>query len=164
MKRSIWKKAVCVLLCAAALFALASCKQKIVADWVAQDHSPAEQPPKELLERIVTDFAANKERETGKKLTADWFVQAYYGVYSGAVPVMMDAPFVAYPTIETIVEVAGYRFEYGNTNTMKVWKNGTFYSLKEAYEQGVLTAEQIGTLADIDRERTFLFFDSPQNG
>ena len=162
MKRSIWKKAVCVLLCAAALFALASCKQKIVADWVAQDHSPAEQPPKELLERIVTDFAANKERETGKKLTADWFVHIYYGVYGGAVPVMMDAPSAGFIITTSPEDVAGYRFEFGATRVMKVWKDGAFFSLKEAYEQGVLTAEQVGILADVVRERTFLIFDPPQ--
>ena len=163
MKRSMLKKAVCVLLCAAALFALASCKQKIVADWVAQDRSPAEQPPKELLERIAADYTAKIDRETGKKWEADWFVQVYYGVYGGAVPVMMNG-MVAFPDIVTEEEVAGFHFKYGNTNTIKIWKNGTFYSLKEAYEQGVLTAEQIGILAGIHAEETFMTFDFPKNG
>jgi hypothetical protein len=67
-------------------------------------------------------------------------------MYNEAGVVMMTMPAFQVHCTE---EVAGFTFYYADTNFIQVWKDGAFFSLKEAYEQGVLSKDDIGKLSDI---------------
>lgn len=62
-------------------------------------------------------------------------IRRFYGIFDGCVPVMFDQPEHGAYNKE---KVAGQTFEYNGGNTIKVWKDGSFYSLKEAYSQGLM--------------------------
>lgn len=47
--------------------------------------------------------------------------------------------------------VAGHYFTYCNSNPILVFYNGKFFDLSKAYENGYLTAEEIGVIADKQR-------------
>jgi hypothetical protein len=43
-------------------------------------------------------------------------------------------------------EVAGYEIEYFYGNRIRVWNNGDFYTLPVAYEQELLTEQNMGEI------------------
>jgi hypothetical protein len=59
--------------------------------------------------------------------------------------------------VECGEEVAGYEFHYDDMNFIKVWKNGRFYTLTEAYEQDILTTEDISVLSEIQNQRKWVY-------
>ena len=102
-----------------------------------------------------TDEAGYPENDYGKHLYGESYdsetdgevsIESCYGIYNGCVPVMFSQ--IAF-TVITDVQVEGINFHYRSSNTIKVWKDGTFYSIQEAYDQGFLTKEQIQTIADM---------------
>ena len=53
------------------------------------------------------------------------------------------------------------KFRYLNTNRIKVWNNGNFYSLAQAHEQGLLTVESLAQIAEIhDKESNNIYGDN----
>ena len=40
-------------------------------------------------------------------------------------------------------EVAGFTFRYGDGQSINIWNNGEFLSLLQAYEQNILTTQDI---------------------
>ena len=72
-------------------------------------------------------------------------IREYYGEYeNGAIVAMIDS--CDYTANIWCEEVAGMDFMYGDGNRLLVLKDGTFHTLTEAYEKGVLTKESIGNL------------------
>ena len=70
------------------------------------------------------------------------WVSAYYGTYSGCEVVYMGAP-IAYTDAERSVVVAGYIITLGSGQELYVHKNDYFYTLKEAYDAGYITTENV---------------------
>ena len=107
-------------------------------------------PSKELLDQIAGDFAAflNKEFIFGlsAKELEEFYVKRYYGEYNGAVPVRVEGPFIYTMAVELYV-VAGYGIKNPDGNKIWVWKDGNFYLLNDAYENGILTEEDIANIA-----------------
>ncbi len=67
------------------------------------------------------------------------FVCKFYGI-------LPDGAAVTASPMMTEETVAEYKFEYGTTTKLSVFVNGKQYSLEKAYEDGVLTKEQIGEI------------------
>lgn len=67
-----------------------------------------------------------------------------YGTYNGAVVIRMKRS--AYEVITTI-NIAGVNFTFSNTNTALVWKDGYFYELSDAYNNDILTKDNLITIA-----------------
>ena len=91
-----------------------------------------------IISRIQKDYAQQRGTEEES-------VRECYGVYNGCVPVVFDAMF-AFGFWEE--EVAGFTFFHttviGDAESgIRVWRDGEFMSLREAYAQGYLSKEDI---------------------
>jgi hypothetical protein len=63
-----------------------------------------------------------------------------YGTYNGAVVIRMQRG--AYQVITTI-EIDGVEFTFSDSNTALVWKDGQFFELADAYENEILTKDNL---------------------
>ena len=103
-----------------------------------------EYPSEDMIKRIEDDFAAlhgKRRDEEGNP----YFIVRYYGEYDGAVPVKIEGMFSG--QMETFYTVAGYGFYESSLNTIRVWKDGSFFTMQEAYDGGILTEEQVANIA-----------------
>ena len=69
-----------------------------------------------------------------------------YGVFDDAYCLMLTLPGVMYTDAVEYVDVAGYTFMFGSSNTMDIYCKGEFYSLTKAYENGILDDAEIEEL------------------
>jgi len=69
----------------------------------------------------------------------------YYGTHNGYVAFFRPGE----NAVVTNIEVAGTLFEYGYNWTIYLWKDGSFYNMIDAYEQGLLTAADIRKIGKI---------------
>ncbi len=70
----------------------------------------------------------------------------YYGSFDNAYCFILDCPIYNYSSVMTEVEVGGYTFVFGSSNTMQVYCDGEFYGLKQAYENGILNKVELAKL------------------
>ena len=73
-------------------------------------------------------------------------IEACYGIFDDAYCAIITYPLVAYTCVETEVEVGGYTFVFGSSNTMIVYCDGQIYSLEKAYEKGILDDAELESL------------------
>ncbi len=107
------------------------------------------EPPTEgLLVQIAKDFCEYhvEKYNFDPEIHGGFYVAKYYGTYNNTVPVILEGTGISYATVITTETVAGYTFTYPCSNTMWVWNNGSFYSLQEAYDKGLLTKEDIAEI------------------
>jgi len=71
-----------------------------------------------------------------------FYIHYYYDPYNGAVPVIIKGTHIEEGSVVSET-VAGCEFGYREGEVFKVWKDGEFYSLTEAYEKGILTKEKL---------------------
>lgn len=83
------------------------------------------------------------QKKTGYKLNLDDGCHGYYGTYDGAVV------FFGYGATMAVwkINVAGVEFQWNHGANLKVYKEGEFYSLEEAYELGLLTEKNIKSIS-----------------
>ncbi|NLI94763.1 MAG: hypothetical protein GX350_03000 [Erysipelotrichaceae bacterium] len=134
-KRGVLKTVITAIL---SLTFLASCNQ---------DDSPFN---KDLQNRIKEDYAIHlnkRGRESDEKYTAsNLFIINFFGIYDGAVIVLMDR---LAPQPLSMQKIAGVAFYYPDGNYTQVWKDGVFYEMPAAYEAGVLTYDHLLEAAEI---------------
>ncbi len=102
-----------------------------------------------LKKQIVEDFATYWYGDNYVPMEHGIFrIERYYGSYDGAVAVMLRGSKMEYTSSDYTETVAGsiIRCNYGNS--VRVWKEGSFYTMQEAYDQGILTAEQVAEIAN----------------
>ncbi|MBR6676166.1 MAG: hypothetical protein IKL24_02415 [Clostridia bacterium] len=93
-----------------------------------------------------------------------YYVSRYYGTYDGVVIVNFQCAVEGNHSMVFVeVNIAGYIF-YLSPNSINVWKDGEFYSFKEAYDLGVLTADQIGQIHSVITNRTGIKYDILEHG
>ena len=63
---------------------------------------------------------------------------------------------------ETEEKVSNYSFIYYNDLSIKVCDNGKFYSLKDAYDQKMLTDDEIKDIYDIHQEKYMKIFETTE--
>ena len=68
----------------------------------------------------------------------------YYGRYEGAVVFCLNRPL----PMGMNITVAGERFKWGNIFLIFAYQDDEFYTLEEAYEQGVLTQDHVKQIAE----------------
>lgn len=73
-------------------------------------------------------------------------VHYYYGTFDECVPVIFGLISADVLTQEKIEDATLY---YSDSNHIKVWENGNFHSLNDAYELGLLTLDEIREIAYI---------------
>ena len=71
-----------------------------------------------------------------------------YGEYSGC-SVRFQA---SQCSVVTIIEVGGYKFPFGSSFSITAEKDGEIYDLKDAFEKGFLTSDDIAQIYEIHKE------------
>ena len=84
------------------------------------------------------------EKPNTKEIVLDeiW-VEAYYGTYSGCEIVYMGAPLESITVAERSEIVGGYIFIFEGDQKLYVHKDSHFYTIKEAYDAGYITTEDV---------------------
>lgn len=95
----------------------------------------------EKQREIVWEYIAGSREE---ELKYPYGVRCY-GKFGETYAVMIDGPFM-YTQAERRESVAGYTFIFNNGQQMYIYKEGVFYSLRKAYELGVVTEENIASI------------------
>lgn len=109
-------------------------------------------PSSELIDRIVSDY----KNRSGNDYVS---VRRYYGEYDGAVPVLLNGIMTFGANKKEFI--AGCMFWYSDYNTIKVWKDGTFYDIRGAYEGGVLSAEQVAVISYLHANGGYIIISDP---
>ena len=102
------------------------------------------------------DISFNVEAASKRATTAAerkrhrFFNEMYYGSkrYYGKINDCVILASVGMDTLYWIIDVAGYKFAFPSSSTIYVIKDNVIYDIKEAYDLGYLTNEQIGLLAE----------------
>ena len=76
-------------------------------------------------------------------------IQGYYGTYNGCVAAMIGDRDRVYTFATNVDIVAGIGFAYMTSHHIEAWKDGKLYSLREAFELGFLSGDDI---ADIQQK------------
>ncbi|MDR3013694.1 MAG: hypothetical protein LBU70_10900 [Chitinispirillales bacterium] len=71
----------------------------------------------------------------------------YYGTHNGYVAFFLPGA----DAVVVTVEIAGTIFRYGSDGTIYLWRDGSFYDMIDAYEQGLVNSENISELAEIHK-------------
>ncbi len=115
------------------------------------DNTPAEPPElsEELKLEIQKAYAEyhNKNNPDKPITQEDVFVFGYRGEYSGAHVITIHVSGYSYPALSDYITVNGEKIRYGSTPP-HVYKDGEFYGVDSAFEKGILSAEDIKSLAD----------------
>lgn len=95
--------------------------------------------------KIRNDYLTYMHNQGETKMTIDDVVILNnYGTYNGAVVIKMKRD--AYQVITTI-EIDGIQFTFSDSNTALVWKDGKFFDLSDAYDNQMLTKENLISIA-----------------
>ena len=102
--------------------------------------------PKSILsfgtqDGIIHDYlyANGRTPENGEK----GYIDSYYGFYNNTFVLKMSTNKSDYTEAEGVETVGGVTFHYNNGNRILAYKNGKFYSLQEAYNNGYLTTTDL---------------------
>lgn len=87
-------------------------------------------PSQDLIDRIEATLSSDV-----------FYVMGYYGTYNGASAVKIGGG--SELAVITEVTVADVEFVFPTHVQIKIWKDGTFYSMENAYDQGLLTKDDI---------------------
>ena len=121
-----------------------------------------EAPEQWLINRIKSDSYEWYEAIGLSKRYEPIFITKYYGTFGDAVAYMTDLNYDAYHCEEVDEDIAGYRFSYPDGRTVSVWSGGRFYNVRSAYENGVLSKEDVGKLAYIKSSGLWLKLENPK--
>lgn len=96
-------------------------------------------------DRIRNDYLSYLHSQGETETTLDDVkILKNYGTYNNAVVVRMERP--AFEVV-TVIQVGGIDFTFSNSNTALVWKDGQFFELQEAYDTGLLSKENLTSIA-----------------
>jgi hypothetical protein len=162
---------IALLISLSLLGVFASCNAEISNEDVTEPtdnaESPTEAPTEKPTEEVKVDppveISAEMESEIKNKYIEFYYdendqdyynkylpdmvkIEACYGIFDDAYCLMLDHPKFLYTCAVTEVEVGEYTFVFSDGNTMKVYCNGEFYGLKQAYENGILDDAELESL------------------
>jgi hypothetical protein len=88
------------------------------------------------------------DAETERQIIQDfgepaWGINNYYGIYNGWVVVRINMPV---PGVVQIVTIGG--FDFNVLPPIIAWKDGQIHDLKDAYDAGLLTQDNIRSIAE----------------
>lgn len=99
---------------------------------------------KGLSSKLQTQIKQDWQTQYGSELS----IINYYGTHNDYVAFFMPGA----NDVVTNVKVAGTIFKYGNNWTIYLWKNGSSYDMIAAYQQGLLTSDNISKIGDFHRK------------
>ena len=105
-----------------------------------------EKPSDDLIEQIEKDYTQYLRIYDSN---CEGYVVNYYGQFGDCVPCLLDGKGLYYTQAVVGKIIAGGSFTYSCGNTIKVWKDGEFYTLEEAFENSFLSVEEVLLLSKI---------------
>jgi hypothetical protein len=117
----------------------------------ATSSKPPVEVTDELLAQIEDDYAKCRYTNgANPEIDGPWRIEYCYGIYSGCVAVMFSLPGSG---VLRTVEIAGSVIHYRSSVSIYVWNDGRFFSLENAYNQGLLSKEDVAQIADLHNKR-----------
>lgn len=99
----------------------------------------------DVEEKIKETYVAGRDNI----ITADVKIERYYSTYDGAAAVMITDNQSGITTTEVTDTIDGVDITYSDSRKISLWKDGKLYSLKEAYESGILHKYALMEIAEI---------------
>lgn len=103
------------------------------------------EPLDDRVEEIIKENYVKLYAENGLDISVENVqIREYFGLYSGAYAMFIKSEFDSYPQTPVSEMIYGVQFNYTDSEKISIYKDGKFYSVKEAYK-----TEQILTLDDV---------------
>ena len=119
----------------------------------APTKAPPADPPVEISAEMASEIKNKYFEKTYEEKEHEYYnspdhviIEACYGIFDDAYCIMITCSRFMYMDVMTEVQVGEYTFVFGDSNTMKVYCNGEFYGLKQAYENGILDDAELESL------------------
>ena len=90
----------------------------------------------------------HKNPDTAHAKITDIHIKQYFGTYNDCIVVMITDNFTTLNFEVSIVYVQGVRFGYKDSNRILVLKDGIFYQLQQAYDNGYLSRMDLMSIAN----------------
>ena len=133
MKRKLYIFILLILSC----FLLISCNKDL-----------SEKSEKQIINTLEREYLKQYVKEEYPWANRSWIIfSKYYGEYNNAYIMAFKVKGVIYTTDLPVEEIEGYKFWFSSIRPL-VYKDGTFYGFKQAYDIGILTIEDIKELYD----------------
>ena len=112
-----------------------------------------EMPSKELQERFINEYKAFRAQKPHNEeyLDPKFFIgiDRWYGSFGDIHFLFIDDGNLVYHEVIWTDVIESYSFYYPDGQTIKVWTDGKFLEIKEAYQQNLITKNMIETIANI---------------
>lgn len=123
--------------------------------------APTEKPTEEVKVDPPVEISAEMESEIKNKFFEKTYeennkkyynspdqvkIEACYGIFDDAYCIMITCARFMHFDAMTELQVGEYTFVFSSSNTMRVYCNGEFYGLKQAYENGILDDAELELL------------------
>ena len=146
-----------ILLMVSILLTLVSCDTNNSSENKTEEHTdaPTQEQTEEtgkFTEKVRKDIQNAYFEKTYKESNKEWYNSpdqvevTCYGSFDNAHCVMITHSGAFYAEEITYIEVAGFKFVFSSSNIMSVYYEGDFYSLQNAYENGILSEAEIEKL------------------
>ena len=103
--------------------------------------------PVEQITEIMKNTIRKAYCDANSNVTMAQVQLRIMGVFEDTYVLFVDVKGMMYADVILKETVGGVTFVYSNSHTMQVYHDGQFYSLLQAYELDLLTAEHLQTLA-----------------
>ena len=107
--------------------------------------------PKSHLSQISEDTQHSIKYaycEDAKDITVDEVSLRVFGVFENVYVLLVDVSSYGYPSVNVSEMVGEFAFWYSSGHTMEVFHDGSFYSLQEALDANLLTADDLQIVFD----------------
>lgn len=108
----------------------------------------AAQIPEDMKQRMRQAFKDQYFKHSGDVRVDEIKISRVFGIFGDTVVLFVDCDEFAYADVMCYETVNGLTFEYGSSHMMEVYKDGHYYSILEAFEAQMLSAEQVQTVYD----------------
>lgn len=101
--------------------------------------SNKEKSDEQILSEIKQDYLMEFVVETQEKNVNDVIINYYIGAYNDYFVLMLSYKDDVFLNVEKIIYFDELSITYHTSNILRAWKKGAFYDLKELYESGELS-------------------------
>jgi len=120
----------------------------VQSDREVDDSSPSLNAKIEM--KIKQDYLRLRTKPMHPDATVDdIMILKYYGSYSGRAAVLMTDSCAMYSAALETEVIDGITIQYFSSNKMLIWEPGNFISLKDAYNRGFLTKDDLMKISDV---------------
>ena len=105
------------------------------------EQSTASEIKRAYYQKLVSEY--NIDPEYGPESPEDLWISWYVGNFNGCEVVMISGDAIDYTQAHRPVEVAGYTIVFANGQPVYVYKDRSFYTVKEAYDKDYITKNDV---------------------